>query len=130
MKLCSSDNHYTTAPCETKKEHNNLKKHVYQNRYIYQKRYIYQNELDKAYFQLDMSYGDFKDLARVSRDKAFNFAKYKKYDGYQRGIAPMIYRFFDKSSDCLQVNLLRTEQSKLNQTKNLQNNFINQLLKI
>ena len=27
-------------------------------------RYIYQNKLDKACFQHDMAYGDFKDLAR------------------------------------------------------------------
>ena len=27
-------------------------------------RYIYQNELDKACFQHDMAYGDFKDLTR------------------------------------------------------------------
>ena len=26
--------------------------------------YIYKNELDKAWFQHDMSYGDFKDLAK------------------------------------------------------------------
>ena len=38
---------------------------------------IYQNELDKACFQHDMAYGDFKDLAKrttadkVLRDKAF-----------------------------------------------------------
>ena len=43
--------------------------------------YIYKNELDKACFQHDMVYGDFKDLARktasnkVLRDKAFNIAK-------------------------------------------------------
>ena len=41
-------------------------------------RYIYKNELDKAYFQHDMAYEDFKDLTRrtasdkVMRDKAFN----------------------------------------------------------
>ena len=29
-------------------------------------RYIYQNELDKACFQHDMAYGDFKDLARTN----------------------------------------------------------------
>ena len=29
-------------------------------------RYIYQNELDKAYCQHDMAYGDFKDLTRRS----------------------------------------------------------------
>ena len=44
-------------------------------------KYIYQNELDKACFQHDMAYGDFKDLLRriaadkVLRDKAFNIAK-------------------------------------------------------
>ena len=64
--------------------------------------YIYKNELDKACFQHDMAYGDFKDLARrtasdkVLRDKAFNIAKNPKYDGYQRGIASMVYKFFNK----------------------------------
>ena len=32
------------------------------------------------------------------RDKAFNIAKYPKYDGYQRGLASMVCRFFDKKS--------------------------------
>ena len=49
-----------------------------------------------------MAYGDFKDLTRrtasdkVLRDKAFNIAKNPKYDGYQRGLACMVYKFFDK----------------------------------
>ena len=53
-------------------------------------RYIYQNELDKACFQHDMAYGDFKDLTRkidsdkILPDKAFNIAKTTKYDGYQK----------------------------------------------
>ena len=44
-------------------------------------RYIYQNELDKACFQRDMAYGDFKDSTKrtvsdkILRDKAFNVAK-------------------------------------------------------
>ena len=44
-------------------------------------RYICKNELDKACFQHDMAYGDFKDLERgaasdkVFGDKAFNVAK-------------------------------------------------------
>ena len=69
--------------------------------------YIYKNELDKACFQHDMAYGDFKDLARrtasdkVLRDKAFNIAKNPKYDGYQRGLASMVYKFFDKKSTSL-----------------------------
>ena len=51
-----------------------------------------------------MTYGDFKDLARriasdrVLRDKACNIAKNRKYDGYQRGLASMVYKLFDKKS--------------------------------
>ena len=66
--------------------------------------YIYKNELDKAYFQLDMAYGDLKDLKRrtasdkILRDKTFNIAKNPKYDGYQRGLASMVYKYFDKKS--------------------------------
>ena len=65
-------------------------------------RYIYRNKLDKACFQHDRAYGDFKDLARrtaadrILRDKAFNIAKHPKYDGYQRGLASMFYNFFEK----------------------------------
>ena len=48
-----------------------------------------------------MPYGDFKDLIRtvsdkVLRDKAFNITKNPKYDRYQRGLASMVYKFFDK----------------------------------
>ena len=54
--------------------------------------YIYQNQLDKACFQNDMAYGNFKDLTRRSAsdkvlcDKAFKIAKNPKYDGYKRGL--------------------------------------------
>ena len=67
-------------------------------------RYIYKNELDKACFQHDMAYRDFKDLKKrtaadkVLRDKAFNIAKNPKYDGYQRGLASMVYKVFDKKT--------------------------------
>ena len=67
-------------------------------------KYIYKNELHKACFQYDMAFGDFKDLAKrtssdkVSRDKVFNIAKNPKYDGYQRGLASMVCKFFDKNS--------------------------------
>ena len=67
-------------------------------------RYIYKNELDKACFQDDMGYGVFKDLKKrtaadkILRDKAFNIAKNPKYDGYQRGLASMVYKFFDKKT--------------------------------
>ena len=51
-----------------------------------------------------MASGDFKDLKRrtisdnVLRDKAFNFVKNAKYSSYQRGLASMVYKFFDKKS--------------------------------
>ena len=66
--------------------------------------YIYTNKLDKACFQHDRTYRDFKGLAKrtasdkVLRDKAFNIAKNPKYDRYQRGLASMVYKFFDKKS--------------------------------
>ena len=66
--------------------------------------YNNRNELDKACFQHDIIYGDFKDLKRrtasdkILRDKAFNIAKNPKYDGYQRRIASMVYKFFYKKS--------------------------------
>ena len=67
--------------------------------------YIYKNELDRACFQHDMDYEDFKDLKRrtfsdkVLRDKAFKIDKNTKYNGYQRGLASMVYKFFDKKSE-------------------------------
>ena len=51
-----------------------------------------------------MAYGDFKDLKRrtasdkILRDEAFNIAKNPKYDGYQRGLAAMVYKFSGKIS--------------------------------
>ena len=51
-----------------------------------------------------MTYGDFKDLNRrtaaekVLRDKAFNIVKNTKCDGYQRGLASMVYNCFDKKT--------------------------------
>ena len=65
-------------------------------------RYIYKSELDKVCFQHDMTYRDFKDLTKrtaadkVLKNKAFNVAKNPKYDRYQRGLASMAYKFFDK----------------------------------
>ena len=69
--------------------------------------YIYKNGFDKTCFQHDMAYGDSKDLKRrtasdkILRDKAFNIAKNPEYDGYQRGLASMVYKFFDKKSASL-----------------------------
>ena len=66
--------------------------------------YIYKNELDKTCFQHDMAYGKYKDLERrtqsgkVLKGKAFEIANNLKYDGYQRGLASMVNKIFDKKS--------------------------------
>ena len=66
--------------------------------------FIYKNELDKACFQHDMAYDKSKDLVKRTqsdtflRDKAFKIANDPKYDGYQRGLASMVHKFFDKKS--------------------------------
>ena len=36
--------------------------------------------------------------------KAFNIARNPKYDGYQRGLASMIYKSFDKKTSAMLVN--------------------------
>ena len=67
-------------------------------------RYIHRNELEKACFQQDYAYADYKDLInrtksdKVLRDKVYNIASNPKYDGYQRGLAGMVYKFFNKKS--------------------------------
>ena len=66
--------------------------------------YIYRNELDNACFQHDSAYADHKDLINrtksdnVLRDKAYNIVSNPEYGGYQRGLASMVYKFFDKKS--------------------------------
>ena len=68
---------------------------------------FYRNELDKTCFQYDMAYGKSNDLAKsekVLRDEAFKISSDPKYDGYQRGLASMVYRFFDKKSSASGVD--------------------------
>ena len=67
-------------------------------------RFIYRHDLDKACFQHDSAYSDSKDLIKrtqsdkILKEKAFNIAKNPKYDGYLKGLASMVYKFFDKKS--------------------------------
>ena len=64
--------------------------------------FIYRNELDKACFQHNMASGKSKDLIKktqsdkVLKDKAFKIASNPNYDRYQKGLASMVYKFFDK----------------------------------
>ena len=68
------------------------------------KDFIYKNELDKSCFQHDMAYGKSKDLIKRTqsdkflKDQPFKIANNPIYDGYQRGLASMAYKFFDKKS--------------------------------
>ena len=73
--------------------------------------YIYKNELDKACFAHDAAYSNSKDLIKrtvadkILKNRAFNIAKDPKDDGYQRGLASMVYKFFDKKSGVVKINL-------------------------
>ena len=66
--------------------------------------FIYKNKLDKACFQHDTAYGKSKKLKektqldKVLKDKAFKIASDPECDGYQRGLASVVYQLFDKKS--------------------------------
>ena len=91
----------TCTPFTENKERMNLKKEFKETG---DSRYIYRNELDKACFHNDIAYEHFKNLNRrtfadkVLCDKAFNIAKDPKYDGYQQGLASMVYKYFNKKN--------------------------------
>ena len=67
-------------------------------------KHLYRNELDKACFAHDAAYSDSKDLAKrtisdkILKDRAYEIARNRKYDGYQRALASMVYKFFDKKT--------------------------------
>ena len=67
--------------------------------------YICKN--DEACFHDDVAYRNYKDYTdllkttesdKLLRDGAFKIASNTKYDGYERGLASMVYKFFDKKS--------------------------------
>ena len=64
-------------------------------------RLLYRNELDKACFKHDAAYAKYKDVEnrlisdQKLRNSAYDIASNPKYDGYQRGLASMVYIFFD-----------------------------------
>ena len=62
---------------------------------------LYRNELDKACFKHDAAYARYKDVEnrlisdQKLRNSVYDIASNPKYDGYQRGLASMVYKFFD-----------------------------------
>ena len=79
--------------------------------------FTYKNELDKACLQHDMAYRKSKDLVKrrqsdkVLKDKAFKIASNPKYDGYQRGLTSMVYKFFDEKSKGSDISALLANKS-------------------
>ena len=68
-------------------------------------KHLYRNELDKACFAHDAAYSDCKGLAKRTisdndlKYRAYEIDRNPKYDGNQRGLASMIYKFFDKKAE-------------------------------
>ena len=62
---------------------------------------LYRNALEKACFKHDATYAKYKDVEnRLIADdnlqnSAYDIASNPEYDGYQRGLASMVYKFFD-----------------------------------
>ena len=83
--------------------------------------YIYKNELDKACFANDAAYSDSKDLTKrtvadkILKNKAFDIARDPKYDGYQRVLAAIVYKFFDKKSEGSGVKLIPENEQLANE---------------
>ena len=65
---------------------------------------LYRNELDKACFAQDAAYSDSKDLVnrtisdKILKDRTYEIARNCNYDGYQRALASMVYKVFDKKT--------------------------------
>ena len=64
-------------------------------------RLLYRNELDKACFKYDAAYAKYKHVEnrlipdQKLRNSGYDIASNPKYDGYQRGLGSMVYKFFD-----------------------------------
>ena len=67
-------------------------------------KHLYRNDLDKTCFAHDAAYSDSKDVPKrtisdkILKDRAYEIARNPRYDGYKRGLATMIYKFFDKKT--------------------------------
>ena len=65
---------------------------------------LYRNKLHKACFAHDAAYSDNKDLAKrtisdkIVKDRVYEIAKNRNYDGSQRALESMVYIFFDKKT--------------------------------
>ena len=98
---------FTYGPCSPLKKNKERTEKFMQTGNTY---FIYKNELGKACFQHDMAYDKSKDSVKrtqsdkVLKDKAFKIASNPKYVGYQRRLASIVYKFFDKKSKGSGIN--------------------------
>ena len=67
-------------------------------------KHLYRNELDKACFAHDAACSESKDLAKTTisdknlKDRPYEIAINCRYDGYQRALASIVYKFFDNKT--------------------------------
>ena len=67
-------------------------------------KHLYRNELNKDCFAYDAAYSDSKDLAKktisekILKDRVYEIARNRNYNGYQRTLASMVYKLFDKKT--------------------------------
>ena len=91
--------------------------------------YIYMNELDKACFTHDAAHSDSEDFTKrtvadkILKNRAFDIAKDPKCDGYQRGLASMVYKFFDSKVSGSGVKLIPENEQLANELRQLLENL-------
>ena len=81
-------------------------------------RLLYRNALDKACFKHDVAYAKYKDVEnrlisdQKLRNSAHDIASNPVYDGYQRGLASMVYKFFESKVAPLDKKTMSGEGTK------------------
>ena len=97
--------------------------------------FIYKNDVDKSCFRHNGAQGKSKELTKrtqsdkVLRDKALKIARDPKYDGYQRGLASMVYKFFDKKSTGSGVDASLANKSATEPNYQLANELHRQIIR-
>ena len=62
-------------------------------------KHLYRNELGKACFAHDAAYSDKRTISnKILKERAYEIARYRGYDGYQRALVSMVYKSFDKKT--------------------------------
>ena len=92
---------FTYSTCGTFAEHREIIQRFKEKANL---KHLYRNELDKASFAHDAANSDSKDLAKrtisdkIVKDRTYEIARNRKYIGYERALASMVYTFFDKKT--------------------------------